>query len=447
MRRLIGGLLIVAWILTLASTAQAQSGYVSQQEREVSYSGAGGITLAGTLLIPRHQQGKLVPGAIIVVGSGLVDRNGNAGADLTSNLYHQIADQLASAGIASLRYDKRGVGASEPPPIDDSLPMTDQVALVAFSAWDNYVGDAAATLDYLQRQPEIDPARTAMIGHSEGGYLVLQAAVAGKDFHYAPAALVLLATPSRPYDEMIHDQLVAQMQARGASTSQVAALLRQNQAIVDTIKAKATIPDNVPDSLTSIYPPYLGEFYQGGFKANPRQLAAQFPGPVLVMQGALDSEVSATIDAPALDAALASRPHDDHKTVIVANASHSLKLVASASDPGYTGDLASQAAEELRSWLDDKLASSPSASSSDIPSTTTATPATTATTMLAETPAPSVYPITPTSPVPTVLPIATPTEAINPPPNSNNTLLILALIIVLLLIGAVGWRLVKRRQG
>lgn len=438
MRGLVVGLLI-AWTLLGGGAAQAQTGFVAQQERDVSYSGAGGVKLAGTLLIPRHQQGALLAGAIIVVGSGPIDRNGNAAPNLTSNLYRQIADQLASAGIASLRYDKRGVGASDPPPIDDSLPMTDQAALVAFSAWDNYVGDAAATLDYLQHQPEIDLARTAMLGHSEGGYIVLQAAIAVKGFRYPPAALVLLATPSRPYDEMIHDQLVTQLQAQGASASQIAALLNQNQVIVDTIKVKATIPDNVPDSLTGIYPPYLGAFYQGGFKVDPRQLAAHFPSPVLVMQGSLDSEVSATIDAPALDAALASRPHDDHKTVIVANASHSLKLVASANDPGYAGELVPQAAGELRSWLGDKLANSPAASNTAIAST--AIP-------MAAIPSPASV----LSPAPVRSPVAQPFStsaslaATNPSSASNNTLLIFVLILVLM-ISVVGWRLVQRRRG
>ncbi len=443
MRRLIIGLLIVAWVL-LSSGAQAQSGLVAQQEREVTYSGVGGVTLAGTLLLPRHRQDELLPGVIIVVGSGPVDRNGNAGPQLTSNLYHQIADQLASAGIASLRYDKRGVGASEPPPIDDSEPMTNQVALVAFMAWDNYVGDAAATLDYLQRQPEIDPTRTAMLGHSEGGYFVLQAAVTGKGFRAPPAALVLLAAPSRPYDEMIHDQLVTQLRDQGASAAQASTLLNQNAAIVSAIKASGAVPDNVPQPLAGVYPPYVGKFYQGGFKVNPRQLAAQFPGAVLVMQGAQDSEVSATIDAPALDAALTSRKHDDHKTVIVANASHNLKPVTSDNDPGYAGEIVPRAADELRSWLGQKLSSAAAA-----PTTSLITPPPTP---LQPTLAPpSATFSSPSSPAGATSPPASqPTPTATPlaaTPSNPDGLLIAALLILLLgIVAAGGWLWRHRRS-
>src|SRR5947209_10820959 len=84
---------------------------VTQSQRDITYPGVGGITLAGTLVIPAHQKGTRVPGVIIVAGSGPTDRNGNQGGGVTTNLYNQLADQFAQQGIASLRYDKRAVAA------------------------------------------------------------------------------------------------------------------------------------------------------------------------------------------------------------------------------------------------------------------------------------------------------------------------------------------------
>src|ERR1700726_604740 len=120
---------------------QPQNGTVAQNQRDVTYPGVGGVTLAGTLIIPAHKSGVKVPGVIIIAGSGPADRNGNEGTAFVTNLYSQLADQLAQQGIASLRYDKRGVGASTavPLPKDPNHPTPAEIkAIQDFAAWDNY---------------------------------------------------------------------------------------------------------------------------------------------------------------------------------------------------------------------------------------------------------------------------------------------------------------------
>ena len=77
-------------------------------EREVTFSGPGGITLRGTLQLPDGAKGK-VPAALLLAGSGPTDRNGNQPPALVTDLLKQIADRLATEGWASLRYDKRAV--------------------------------------------------------------------------------------------------------------------------------------------------------------------------------------------------------------------------------------------------------------------------------------------------------------------------------------------------
>ena len=69
-----------------------------------------GLTLAGTVTLPDAQG--TFPGVVLVPGSGQVDRNENA-KKLAINAFSEIAADLASKGIASLRYDKRGVGESQ----------------------------------------------------------------------------------------------------------------------------------------------------------------------------------------------------------------------------------------------------------------------------------------------------------------------------------------------
>src|SRR5438876_11053186 len=69
---------------------------------------SGALELGGTLTVPRGARGPM-PVAVIIAGSGPTDRNGNSLMGIRPNAYAQLAWRLAERGIASLRYDKRGM--------------------------------------------------------------------------------------------------------------------------------------------------------------------------------------------------------------------------------------------------------------------------------------------------------------------------------------------------
>jgi alpha-beta hydrolase superfamily lysophospholipase len=309
-----------------------------QRQSEVSFAGVNGVKLAGTLLIPAHKPQAKVPGVILVAGSGPTDRDGNSALlKVKINLLKQIAEQLAQEGFASLRYDKRGQYSSGKAPRDREL-------LSAFTLWQNYVGDAAAALAYLQQQKEIDASRTAMIGHSEGGMLILQAAVEGTGFRKPPAALVLVCTPGRRPEVILREQLARDLVTRF--------FLKQNDQIVEAIKKTGEVPRDVPSVLASLYPRAFGKFLQSMFNFDAPVWASRFKGPVLVLAGEKDLQHKADLETAALSAALKKRRGDVHEVYIVPNASHNLKLVKSLFDPGgYGGDIAPEAAARLRTWL------------------------------------------------------------------------------------------------
>ena len=310
-------------------------------EREVTFAGAKGVKLAGTLLIPPHAPDAKLPGVVIVAGSGPTDRNGNS-ALLTAkiNLLKQIAEHLAQEGIVSLRYDKRGQYASEEAP-------SDREALYRFCFWENYVGDAAAALAHLQEQKEIDASRTAMIGHSEGGMLVLQAAAEEKGFRKPPATLVLLSTPGRRPDVILREQLSRDLA--------MLFYLKKNDEIMEAIKKNGQVPDDVPSALAALYPPELGKFAQSMFTFDGPAWAAQFPGPVLVIAGEKDLQHKVSLETAALEDGLKRRDPDDHEICIVPGASHNLKSVTINGPYGYGGEIVPEAAAKLRSWLRSKL--------------------------------------------------------------------------------------------
>jgi len=114
---------------------------------------SGSLSLEGTLTGPGSSPG---PAALLISGSGPLDRNSNA-EGLAINVMGELATHLAASGIASLRYDKRGIGNSGG-------------EYLATGFHDN-ITDARAALEALLARPEIDPIQVFVIGHSEGALI------------------------------------------------------------------------------------------------------------------------------------------------------------------------------------------------------------------------------------------------------------------------------------
>ena len=145
------------------------------READVELSG-GWSTLAGTLRLPEGDGP--APAVLLLPGSGPIDRDSNhrrARIDVT----RQLADALAAHGFASLRYDKRGAGAS---------PGDWRRA----GLHDN-IDDAHTALRFLRAQPGIDARAVFIAGHSEGA--VIAAALAKREPKLA--GLVLLSPSVR----------------------------------------------------------------------------------------------------------------------------------------------------------------------------------------------------------------------------------------------------------
>ncbi|MDR2214067.1 MAG: lysophospholipase, partial [Pseudomonadales bacterium] len=144
-------LLLILWSCGLSLAAFAQS--VSEPiDLEIP---AG--TIHGTLLLP--QAATSVPVVLMIAGSGPTDRDGNTVGLLGKNdSLLLLAQALAEHGIASLRYDKRGIAASrEAGPSDADL------------RFENYAEDASAWLDLLAQDSRF--STRYLLGHSEGSLL------------------------------------------------------------------------------------------------------------------------------------------------------------------------------------------------------------------------------------------------------------------------------------
>ena len=179
------------------------------QTEEVTFAGGhDGVRLAGTRTLP-DGEGPW-PAAVVLAGSGPNDRDQHLFGHKTLLV---IADDLARRGIATLRYDKRGVAASE--------------GAYATATARDFADDARAACDYLSQRAEIDPARVGLIGHSEGGMIAPLVAGDRPDV----AFLALLAAPGIPIDSLMVIQNHKLGQTAGMNDAQLAQALATNREI------------------------------------------------------------------------------------------------------------------------------------------------------------------------------------------------------------------------
>src|SRR5262249_23235878 len=112
------------------------------------------------------------PGVLLIAGSGANDKNGTLGfvhkdGPKPPAPYLQIAQYLSERGFVVLRYDKRGVGANYT--IDQNVWGNATVS--------DLIHDAESALNVLTQQPEVDPQRISVIGHSEGTIITPRVAI------------------------------------------------------------------------------------------------------------------------------------------------------------------------------------------------------------------------------------------------------------------------------
>ncbi len=213
------------------------------------------FALAGTLTLPTGGR-RPFPVVITVSGSGQQNRDEELWPLLTQyRPFRQIAERLARAGIAVLRYDDRGIGGSGGP-LGTTADYADDVGQIA--AW-------------LRQRPEVDGRRIIVLGHSEGGAIGPLAAVADPRI----AGVVMMAGPGKPGRAILRDQFTR------------------------PILTAPGLDDSTRQRLLADVPRQLDEFAAANpwtrwFDTwDPLATARRVRVPVLILQGALDRQVSA----------------------------------------------------------------------------------------------------------------------------------------------------------
>jgi pimeloyl-ACP methyl ester carboxylesterase len=200
---------------------------------------------------------------LFVAGSGPTDRDGNQ-PRLVNDSLKQLAAALASQGIASLRYDKRGVGASRSAGREEKDLR-----------FEHYVDDAAAWLEWLKADPRF--SLVGLVGHSEGAHIgALAAARAGV------GAYVSIAGLGRKPAEVLRTQLRPKLPEP---------FWKESERILAALERGETVAD-VPKELMILYRPSVQPYLISWFRQSPTEAVAKLDVPVLVVQGTADVQVA-----------------------------------------------------------------------------------------------------------------------------------------------------------
>jgi alpha-beta hydrolase superfamily lysophospholipase len=234
---------------------------IRAEERTIAADQA---TLRGTLWVPDQGSDTL---AIIVAGSGPTDRDGNNPLGISWGPLRALAQGLAARGMASLRYDKRGIGASE---------MRTPESAVTFATM---VDDAEAILRAGKSSGPFK--KIVVMGHSEGALIAL--ALAQRN---AMDGVALLSVPGKNPLETLRDQL-----ARKVPAAELAWFDQFWKAL-----REGTEPPPAPNALFErMFSPSVRPFLRSLVDIDPPSLLRAMPKAlsVVVIQGSRDAQVEA----------------------------------------------------------------------------------------------------------------------------------------------------------
>lgn len=249
--------------------------------------------LYGTLALPKSKAA--CPVVLIIAGSGPTNRDGNSAViSGANNSNKMLAEGLAGHGIASLRYDKRGIGES-------AKAMTQESDL----RFETYIEDAVLWGRKLRADPRF--STLTIIGHSEGSLIGMVAA------QRLPAdAYVSIAGVGRPANQLILEQVKPKLPPD---------LLKATEAALTTLAAGKTL-ETFPPQLAALFRPSVQPYMISWFRYDPAKEIAKLSVPVLIIQGTTDLQVAIQ------DAKLLSQASPSAKLVLIEGMNHVLKEVS-----------------------------------------------------------------------------------------------------------------------
>lgn len=313
-----GGRRLAAAALAVVVTACSPGG--DWVDTDVTFD-ADGLELHGTYR--RLSGDRTGPAALLISESGRTDRNGDNNVAGPIGNMRQLAEYLSAHGVASLRFDKVGTGATG---LGRYAAKPADVGSVVYTA------GARAAARFLAGESRTDADRISVYALGEGGHHAMQLAADPAD-QADPAdsprihSLALLQPLPARYLDLISGRVEIDMTTAvgsGAKTRpQADKTLAAWRAAVKQVRATGTAPGALPDGLGAILNPGNVTAVAQADAIDPLELAARIPDgtPVLLTCSDTDAQASCE-DMKPLAAALA---HTDLQFVELAGVNHVLR--------------------------------------------------------------------------------------------------------------------------
>ena len=230
-------------------------------------------TLYGTL--ERPQSRSPVPIVLIIAGSGPTDRDGNSPLlKGPNNSLKLLAEGLAAHGIASVRYDKRGIGET-----GKAMQLAAEKAKTMLReedlSFETYIDDAVGWGKQLSSDRRF--SSLTVLGHSEGSLIGMIAAQ-----RIDAQVYVSVAGAGRPIQQIILEQVRPQLSP---------ALLKATEDILAQLAAGKTVA-SVPSELNMLFRPSVQPYMISWLRYDPAKEIAKLHIPVLIAQGTTDIQAS-----------------------------------------------------------------------------------------------------------------------------------------------------------
>jgi uncharacterized protein len=316
-------------VLELRRPQNPTKPYPYKEEEVVFANSKAGVSLAGTLTLPRGTGPFAL--ALLLCDSGPHDRDESLAGHRP---FLVLADHLTRQGIAVLRYDKRGIGKS--------TGSYEQATSLDFA------DDAEAAIAFLKTRKEIDAQRIGLIGHSEGGILAPMLAARSTDVRW----IVLLAGPGQKGEDVLLSQSELIARAASLNESQIASSLsfdRQAYALVREEKDHAALDSKLNELVKSTgmagaMPPaalqaqfrLIGSpWFRFFLDYDPVPALQGTKCPVLALNGDKDLQVSSKDNLPVIRKALEAGGNKDFQVTELAGLNHLFQHCQSGSPTEY----------------------------------------------------------------------------------------------------------------
>lgn len=278
-------------------------GVLPTGERLVSFNGAGGLKLSGTLALPQNTSGGAAAVLIVPAIGPTIDREGIQNPTQGDLLYKDLSGAFTAAGLVTLRYDRRGIGASK---LDSGAKPT----------YDDMIEDARGALKFLGQRREVGSSPIAVVGHDAGGWMAMK--LASSESRVKGAALI--STPGRPLVDVMAD---------GFKASHGQASADKFRSAVSTLLSTGKLPG--PEGIAPEHQTVLGQgqddLLKGLYSVNPLADAGGVKVPTMVVAGG-----KSTLVGPA-DADLVSKAIGPAGQALVTESGDTLREVKPDTGP------------------------------------------------------------------------------------------------------------------